>query len=359
MNHHAAFAHFPKITYLRYKRLRNYFSNLGDLWTADINDFTKAGLEEDIAREFIRWRKENPVAKITERLEREGITTVSLGEANYPRLLAEIPDPPHTLFVRGKLPLQAQPTVAVVGTRKCTSYGKQITEELTAELVQQGIAIVSGLALGIDGIAHQAALKTGGVTLAVLGSGINRGNVYPASHQRLAEEIIASGGSLVSEYPPGFEPTQYSFPARNRIIAGLSLGVLVTEAPVDSGALLTAKCALDYNREVFAIPHPITSDSGAGGNKFIKLGAKCVTGVEDILNELNITQIAQAMNINQLLPENPTEASLLTHLSKEPTPIDLLIKHSGLTSATVNATLTLMEMKGKIKNVGGMNYILR
>lgn len=359
MNYHAALASFPKITYLRYKRLRNFFPTMADMWMAEIGDFVKAGIEEEIGHEFIVWREEHAVEKITEQLAKENIHTVSLGESGYPRLLAEIADPPHTLFVRGKLPIDEQPTIGVVGTRKCTQYGQRMTEELTGQLAAQGVVIVSGLALGIDGYAHAAAVEANGTTIAVLGSGVDRASVYPASHQPLAEDIIARGGALVSEYPPSFEPTQYSFPARNRVIAGLSLGILVTEAPTESGALITAKCALDYNRDVFAVPHLLTSPNGEGCNNLIKMGAKLITKAQDILDELQIQNIEHIIANNQVLPSTPNEAKLLPLLSKEPTHIDLLIKQSGLDSPTVNSTLTMMEMKGKVKNVGGMMYIIR
>ncbi len=359
MNYHAALAHFPKITYLRYKRLRNYFPTIADSWTAEVDDFIKAGLEEEIGHEFIVWREAHPVEKITEDLKRENITTVTLGEPGYPRLLGEIADPPHTLFIRGKLPPSEQPTVAIVGTRKCTGYGRQMAEDFAAALVGQGIAVVSGLALGIDGIAHEAALRTGGTTIAVLGSGVDRRHIYPAAHQRLAEEIITHGGAVISEYPPGFLPTQYSFPARNRIIAGLSLGTLIIEAPAESGALITAKCALDYNREVFAVPHPVTSSLGVGGNNLIKMGAILVSTVEDIMNALQLKNIKEIIANNQTLPATPNEAKIIPHLSKEPCHIDALIKLSGLESGIVTGALTMMEMKGRVRNVGGMMYVIR
>ena len=359
MNYHAALAYFPKITYQRYKKLTRYFPALKDLWAAEIDDFIKAGLEETIGHEFIMWREENPIEKIMTELAREQVATVSLDDPGYPKLLREINDPPHTLFIRGTLPKDEQPTVAIVGTRKCTGYGRQMAEDFATQLVAQGIAVVSGLALGIDGIAHEAALKAGGVTVAVLGSGVDRGHVYPAAHQRLAEEIVSHGGAVVSEYPPGFMPTQYSFPARNRVIAGLSLGTLIIEAPTESGALITAKCALDYNREVFAIPHPLTSAAGQGGNNLLKLGAAMVATAQDILDALQLKNIKEIISNNQTLPASPTEAHILEHLSKEPQHIDALIKLSGLASGVVTGTLTMMEMKGKVKNVGSMMYIVR
>ncbi|HSR89332.1 MAG TPA: DNA-processing protein DprA [Candidatus Udaeobacter sp.] len=358
-NYHAALAHFPKITYSRYQKLAAYFSDLKELWSAELPDLVAAQLEENIANEFLIWREQNSVEKIIERLNKEGIQTISINERDYPPLLKEINDPPHTLFVRGKLPDSSVPALGVVGTRKFSAYGKLACEEIVAPLVKQGMIIVSGLALGIDGIAHQTALNNKGITVAVLGGGVNKKTVAPQTHSQLAEQIIASGGAVISEYPPGFLPTNYSFPARNRIIAGLTLGTLVVEAPETSGALITAKCALDYNREVFAIPHPITSPTGIGPNNLIKMGAKLVTQAADITEFLNLTGLAEIISNKQTLPSSPTEAKILECISKEPQHIDLIIKTSGLDSPIVNSALILMEMKGKVRNLGGMNYVAR
>ena len=354
----SSLAHFPKITYTRYRKMAEYFADLQNLWDAELSDMVTAGLEEEIAHEFIIWREKNPTEKIDERLYKEGITTISLGDPEYPQLLAEISDPPITLFIRGKLPNQQIPTLAVVGTRKFSEYGKLVCQQLVTPLARQNISIVSGLALGIDGIAHESALAGHGHTVAVLGSGINRDNIYPASHRQLAEKIIAAGGAVLSEYPPGFSPTQYSFPARNRIIAGLSLGTLVIEAPEESGSLITARVALDYNREVMAVPHPINSLSGAGNNNLLKNGAHVITASEDVTNALNL-QNAQKLVAQPLpLPASPQEAKILSTLSREPKHIDLIIKESGLPGPTAMGTLTIMEMKKQIQNTGGMRYVL-
>jgi len=359
MNYQAAIAHFPKLTYQRAKRLRDFFNSWQDAWEAEVPELARAGFEEGIAAEFISWREKFSVEKMQTELEREGIAIVALGESAYPRLLAEIADPPFALFVRGKLPPNEVPTVAVVGTRKCTVYGRQVTEQIVNELATQKVVVISGLALGVDGFAHAATIAAGGATVAVLGGGINQTAISPSSHRQLAEEIIAHDGAIISEYPPGFIPTQYSFPARNRIIAGLSLGALITEAPLQSGALITAKCALDYNREVFAVPHPIFSPTGEGGNKLIKLGATPITKAQDILDALQIQNIQQIIANNQVLPATPDEAKILPHLSKEPRHVDALIKLSGLESAIFNSTLVLLEMKGRVRNLGSMMYILK
>ncbi|MFA5175043.1 MAG: DNA-processing protein DprA [Patescibacteria group bacterium] len=352
----SALAHFPKITYTRYRKLTAYFSDLKKAWEAEIADLAKAGLEEDIANEFLLWRDNFSLSEMEEKMDAEGIFGISIQNKNYPRLLKEIADPPFVLFVRGKLPSEDMPSVAVVGTRACSNYGRQTAFDIAGELAGQGAAIISGLALGIDGIAHEAALQNQGITVAVLGSGVDREHVYPSFHKNLSEKIIEQGGALVSEYPPGFEPTRYSFPARNRIIAGLSLGTLVVEAPEESGALITAKCALDYNREIFAIPHQIRSRGGIGPNNLIKMGARLVTEASDIVDALNLYNLKQITDNRKILPSTPEEEKILSLLTREPIHIDALAKASGLDSSKINSTLALMEMKGKLKNMGGMMY---
>jgi DNA processing protein len=333
--------------------------NLADLWHAELEEVASTGLDPVIADEFIRWRETIDAEKMLNKLEEEGITTVSIGQAAYPKLLAEINDPPHTLFIRGTLAsLDRSPGVAVVGTRKASTYGKQVCERLSAELAQQGMCIVSGLALGIDGVAHQAALEQKAPTIAVLGSGVNQQNITPPVHHSLAERIIEHGGALISEYPPGFAPTAYSFPARNRIIAGLTLGTLVIEAPLQSGALITARAALDYNRDVFAVPHNLTNPNGEGCNKLIAQGALLVTSGEDIINALQLKHLSSpAPDKQRVLPDSPIEAAILQTLSHEPLHIDLIIKNTALESRAVNGSLVIMEMKGLVKNVGGMMYV--
>lgn len=358
MKYHAVLAHFPKITYNRYKRIAAYFSDFKNLWSAELVDLINAGIEENIAHEFLMWRDQNPADGIMERLEKEGITTVSINEPNYPLLLKEISDPPHTLFVRGKLSENNNPSLGVVGTRRLTTYGRQACEELVRPLARGGMVIVSGLALGIDGVAHQTTLDNGGITIAVLGSGIDKQHIYPSAHKRLADMIIEKGGAVISEYPPGFLPTHYSFPARNRIIAGLTLGTLVIEAPEISGALITARSALDYNREVFAVPHNITSQTGAGPNNLIKMGAKAVTKASDITDALNLKLLTENVENRTISSSNPTESKILLTLSDEPKHVDVLIKETGLPSHVITSTLTLMEMKGKVRNWGTMMYTI-
>ena len=348
---------FPKITVRRYKQLASICCNWEQIKQTSFSDLQKIGWDENLINDFIVWRNKTNPDYIEKILLQENINCLTTTDIDYPSLLKEIYDPPFCLFVRGQLKADDL-YFAIVGTRKFSSYGEQVTEELTSALSQAGINIVSGLALGIDGIAHNVVLKNQGKTIAVLGAGIDRKHIYPSSHYNLSEEIIANGGGVISEYPPGALPSHFTFPRRNRIIAGMSLGVLVIEAGETSGALITAQCALDNNREVFAVPHNITSTYGIGPNNLIKNGAHPITKAEDIIEILNLQELKKFAENKAIIPDSPIEAELLKYLSREPIHIDQLIKQSKLSSPTVMGTLTMMEMKGKIRNLGAMMYVL-
>lgn len=350
-------SYFPKITIKRYRELLGVFSSIDNIWKAEFDDLKKTKWDDSLIHEFLVWRENLDEEKVHKILDHENIHCLTQDDQDYPELLKQIYDPPLCLFVRGELKNDGY-NLAVVGTRKYTPYGQQVAEELVPQIAAQGITIVSGLAFGIDSIAHEATLKVHGKTIAVLGSGINDRHIYPSQHRELAQRIIEGGGAVISEYPPGTLPSNFTFPRRNRLIAGMSLGTLVIEAPEKSGALITASCALENGREVFAIPQNITSRTATGPNNLIKMGAKPTTCAQDIVDALDLQNIVQYVTNKDILPDSPTEATLLTHLSKEPTGVDELIKKSGLGSATVNSTLTLMEMKGKIRNIGGMMYVL-
>lgn len=351
-------SYFAKATPKRYNELISAFGTLNSVWENELSELKKSlPWEENLIHEFLLWRDETDEKKIEHELDSNGIHCVTIKDPAYPKILKEIYDPPFCLFVRGTLPTN-DTCIGVVGTRKCTTYGKQVTQELTAALANQGITIVSGLALGIDGYAHEATLLTGGKTIAVLGGGIDDGHIAPRPHLHLAKEIINHGGAVISEYPPGFLPTAYSFPRRNRIIAGLSLGTLVTEAPEESGALITAQCSLDTNRDVFAVPQNITSLVSVGTNNLIKQGAKLVSSADDILEALNLQSIGIYDTRKTITPDSTAEATLIPLLSREPVHIDMLMKQAGIDRSVVSSTMTIMEMKGKVRNVGGMMYVL-
>jgi len=245
--------------------------------------------------------------------------------------------------------------VAVVGTRKATMYGKQVARTLSQDLVRNRVTVISGLARGIDSVAHRAALDAGGRTVAVMACGLDR--VYPPEHRTLARDIIERG-ALVSDYPLGTPPEAINFPPRNRLISGLSLGVVVVEAGRKSGALITVGFALDQGREVFAVPGNIVSRSSAGCNRLIHDGAKMVLGVEDVLEELNLTMIEHQAQARAVLPADQTEAQLLELISDAPTHVDDICQQSRLPIQRVSSTLAMMELKGMVRQVGGMHFIL-
>jgi len=244
-----AFNQITAIGPIRTQRLLDYFGQLKNAWQANKTELLKAGLEEKIVNELIKKRQEIEPENELKRLEKSASQIITLFDENYPKLLKEIYAPPPLLYYLGRLDLNNDFPLAVVGTRKISDYGRQITQQIVGELVDCGLTIVSGLALGIDATAHQAAVKLGGKTIAVLGSGIDQ--IYPASNHNLTRKIIESGGAIISEFPIGMPPLKHNFPQRNRVISGLSLGVLVTEAGEKSGALITTKYALDQNREIF------------------------------------------------------------------------------------------------------------
>lgn len=353
-----AFSKNPKIGAIRLTKLYNFFHSMEEAWRASFSDLIQAGLDENLVNDFLAQKISIDPEAEWEKLEKEKINIVTIADDNYPKLLKEIWNPPALLYFKGNLLEKDAFTLGVVGTRKISSYGRQITPGLVRDLVTNGFTIVSGLALGIDSLAHQTTIETGGKTVAVLGSGIDNASIYPSQNRYLASQIIEAGGAVISEYPMGTIAIPTNFPHRNRIISGLSLGTLVIEAAEESGALITARYALDQNREVFAVPGSIFSPTSVGPNNLIKMGAKAVTSVNDILETLNLVQAADFAENKKIIPASPEEEKILNHLSLEPTHIDKIIAASGLDAAKVGAILTLMEMRGMIKNLGGMNYVL-
>jgi DNA processing protein len=237
-------------------------------------------------------------------------------------------------------------------------YGLQVTPEIVCPLAQHGLTIVSGLAIGVDALAHLSALKAHGRTIAVLGTGVDARSLYPTQNRRLAEQIIEQGGAVISEFSIGTPPLKQNFPIRNRIISGLSLGTLVIEAARESGSLITARSALEQNREVFAVPGSAHSPTSAGPNNLLKMGARVVTSATDILDALNIEPRQEIIGKRKITADNLEEAALLPHLSREPRYIDALVKASHLGAPQVMSILTIMEIKGKVRNLGGMQYVL-
>ncbi len=355
-----ALTHFPKFGPVRQRRLLKHFENAEAAFYAKAGDLEKAGIEKDLAMEFTAARSEIEPEAIIEKLDKEGINVLSIESEGYPKRLREIYDAPRLLYYKGELGEKGRDefSLAVVGTRKFTHYGQQAAETITRGLARSGITVVSGLALGIDAIAHNACLETGGRTLAVLGSGLDRASIYPAANRYLAEAIVARKGALISEFPVDTPPLRHHFPQRNRIISGLSLGVVVIEAGEKSGALITARHALDQNREVFAVPGPIFSDVSIGPNRLIKAGAQAVTGAEDILEALDLEQATAYIEHQRAMPDTPEEELIAAELSQEPLHIDEIVRLTKLAAALVSSTLVVMEMKGMVRNLGGMQYVL-
>ena len=335
-------------------RLRLGFNSPEEVLGASTNDYRALGIDETTCGYLIEQRTKNPVQIFAE-MERNGIEYIWFDDEEFPTLLSEIADPPACLYRRGA-PLTNNPAIAVVGSRKATPYGRQATTDIVAPLAQAGVEIVSGLAFGIDAIAHQATLDVGGRTVAVLANGLN--DVFPSSHRALAREIVAKGGTIVSEFPPGTPPLKHHFPIRNRIIAGLSLGTLVVEAAEQSGSLITAGLAINYNRDVFAVPGPITSLVSAGPHGLIRMGARLVTSASDILSELSLEHLEDESTTKEIAADSEIEAKLLKILSRAPMLLDNLIRESQLDAATVSSTLLLMEMKGKARNLGANQYVI-
>jgi DNA processing protein len=284
-----------------------------------------------------------------------GAHIITLADENYPAPLRKISNPPAVLYVRGELLQEDDLALAIVGTRRATHYGKEAARYLARELAANGVTIISGLAQGIDSAAHEGALEGKGRTIAIFGSGIDQ--VYPREHRGLAERI-AQNGALVSELAIGTPPQALNFPRRNRIMSGLALGVLVAEAPIKSGALITVESALEQGREVFAVPHSIFSAAGSGTNQLIQEGAKLVMTPEDILSELHMSyqQSETERRTQEVIPDSPLEAALLAELSSEPRHVDDLIRQTGLSSAEVLAGLAILELKGLAQMTGHMQY---
>jgi len=268
----------------RFTLLKKYFGSVEAIWQASTGKLISLGIKPEMAKSWQVWREGRDLDREIERLGKELIKVITIEDSRYPKLLKEIDLPPFILFVKGQVNVLNRRLLAVVGTRKVSSYGRRVTDGLVGGLVKEKLVVVSGLARGVDSLAHRATLAARGVTVAVLGHGLDR--VYPPENRPLAEEIVRSGGVVMSEYPLGYGIEKGNFPARNRIVAGLSLGVLVVEGGHRSGTKITAGFAAEYGREVFAVPGPVGSPTSVGPADLIKQGAKLVTGVEDVLEEL-------------------------------------------------------------------------
>jgi len=389
-NYWLSFSVFSGIGPMKFKKLLLGFGSAKDAWAASKPDLIKV-LGEKLADSFDKFRDGFSINDYTKRLQAHNVSFLILTDGNYPRALSQIKNPPFVLYIKGDKEIllshltdQNDPStgsslrqgyagqaIAVVGTRKTTSYGREVTKMFTSELVAAGFVIVSGLAIGIDAISHKTAINNNGKTIAVLGCGVDC--CFPRENQSLYNSIVGNGlakpdpapqGCVVSEYPLNRLPTKRSFPVRNRIIAGLSLGVLVTEGAEDSGSLITANYAFKFSRPVFAVPGPITSSLSKGPYKLIQKGAKLVTSANDILEELKIHPSAgSGSKVNppaggqnsKVKDATKEELKILKLLANEPLHFDELVRRTAFDSSKIGSVLSLMEIKGMVKSLeGGM-----
>lgn len=349
-----AFSLVKGIGAVRFQALLNFFGDPQIAWGAPTEALREAGLSAKVIENVVELRSSIDLDLVWEQLEAKGITVLIQTDENYPRRLQELDQPPPVIYMLGELTSEDEWAVAVVGTRRVTAYGRQVAEDIAGTLARNGISVISGLARGVDSISHQAALHAGGRTIAVLGCGLDR--IYPPENRRLAEQITAHG-ALISDYPPGTPPEASNFPPRNRLISGLSLAVVIVEAGQTSGALITAAFAADQGREVFAVPGNINSPGSKGTNRLIRDGAQPLLHPEQILEELELTMVAEQRTARVVLPADAVEAQLFEALGREPLHIDEIRSRTDLPIEKVTATLAVMELKGMVSQVGGMQYI--
>lgn len=352
-----AFNQLPEFGPKRFSKLLNYFPSLETAWQAANGELIRAGIEEKITVKLVAKKSEIDPATELKKVDKQGLKVVTIKDEIYPAKLKEISNAPPLLYCRGELfKPQDEFALAVVGTRKITPYGEQITQDLVLQLTQNGLSIVSGLALGIDALAHKTCLGAQGRTLAVLGNGLD--SIYPASNLPLARRILDTNGLIMSEFPLGTPSFKSNFPHRNRIISGLSLGTLVIEARSGSGSLITASLALDQNREIFAVPGPINSSASKGPNELIKQGAIPVSSAQDILQALNLEKAKDFSKVREILADNEAEEIIIKLLDNTNMTIDEIIKKSQLDAREINSILVGMELKGKVRKITGNTYTL-
>lgn len=338
---------------VRTKKLLDFFGDLSEAWKASSSSLQEAGLPEKIVNSFVKMRGEINLESELEQIEQLGINILTFLDEDYPRSLQSIENPPPVLYIKGCFIDEDEYSVAVVGTRRKTSYGKQVASELAKFLACNGVTVVSGLARGIDTIAHQSSIDAGGRTIAVFGSGLDV--IYPPENRTLAENIKAHG-VLVSEFYPGTNPEAVNFPPRNRIISGLSKAVVIVEADEKSGALITARFGVEQSRDVFAVPGSIYAPRSRGANRLIRDGAIPLLDFSDLLLALNMDQSAEFRYVQNMLPKNEIEVTLLNTIRDEPLHIDDIQSITGLSADKVSASLVMMELKGFVRKVGNMTY---
>ncbi len=338
----------------RVRLLVSYFKSASSVWRATRKDLLNLGIGASLVDKFIEHRSRFDFDDYVSGLKRHSIKVLLIDDPKYPENLKLIDDAPIVLYVRGNLKRSDTRAVAIVGTRSMTAYGREIAKKFAEELTGFGITIISGLAIGVDVEAQRSALKAGGRTISVLASGLD--TISPISNKALALEFIKNSGAIVSEYPLGYQPHPYDFPVRDRLISGMAKAVVVIEGRMKSGTFYTVKAAADQGRPVFAIPGPITSPASEGPNYLIQNGAKLVTDVKDILEELNMQFKVDIEAVEKIIPTDRSEAKLVEILEVEPMHLDELVRITGGKTSEVSARLIILEMKGLVKNLGGGIY---
>jgi len=341
---------------IRLKAILKYFKDSKLAWEASSTEYKQIGIPKSAIELLLETRKKLEPEKYAENIAKSGIKWLTIFDQNYPKSLAQIYDPPTLFYYKGEIIPEDENAIAIVGTRKITGYGKTVTEDFTKQLVEAGLTIVSGLARGVDSYAHMQALESGGRTIAVLGGGLNK--IFPPENTRLAEKIANGSGAVISEFPPDYPSLPGNFPSRNRIIAGLSKAVLVTEAAVDSGSLITARLAAEQGIDVFAVPGPVTSTLSKGPIDLIQDGAKAVFDASEVLAEMGIKKRLQVTADSgqkaQKLSED--EKKVLKILENESMHLDEIGRALNFTSAKTSAILLKMEISGLVFSLGGGNY---
>jgi DNA processing protein len=349
------FSLVPRIGPGRLRKLLEVFESPEVAWKAPERLLRTIGLPRDALEGLIRLRRQLDLEWELERIRELGFDLLTWDDHDYPDRLRQIEYPPPVLYVRGQLTPQDSTAVAVVGTRRPTGYGRDITARVVEALAASGVTVVSGLARGTDGLAHKTALKCGGRTIAVLGSGLDQ--LYPPEHRHLAEEIQGAG-AVITDYALGTRPEPGNFPPRNRIISGCSMAVVVVEAGEASGALITAEFAAEQGRDVFAVPGRIGDLKSRGTNWLISQGAFPLLSIEGLLEALNLEMVSLQNAASRVLPADPVERTILESLGTAPTHIDEISRKSGLEAGTISACLAMLELRGRVRQVGGMNYVL-
>ncbi len=347
----------PQFGPTRLGRLFEFFNDWEEAYKADGSVLAMAGIEPDIVDKFINHRQKINLEDEAAKLVKENIKIMTIADNNYPELLKQISKYPPIFYYKGQMEIADELCVAVVGTRKITNYGRTVAPYLIEPLLQTGVTIVSGLAYGVDGQMQQLAIQNHKRTIAVLGGGLDDKCLYPKQHALLAQEILDNGGALISEYPIGTPALKQHFVARNRIISGLSVATVIIECNLKSGSLITAKYALEQNRNVYAVPGPIYAEMSQGPNNLIKMGAKLITQAGDILDDLNLKSLPEQKQAQSEFGDNPIETQILSLLNFEPVNINDIIRTLGLETGAVTSALTFLEIKGRVKNLGAQQYI--